>query len=162
MLAIQLEVVARIIVNFLAHRMLTDVKNHDFKKMQREAWWGPALFSLQTGLPAILIVFFGPDVVKFILHVVPTWVTDGLTVAGGMLPVVGVGMLLRYMPVKKFLSYIIVGFVLAAYLKVGVLGVALIGFAAAYWYFISESKKVASAGTTSAEANEDEGDDYDE
>lgn len=162
LLAIQLEVVARIIVNFLAHRMLTDVKNHDFKKMQREAWWGPALFSLQTGLPAILIVFFGPDVVKFILHVVPTWVTDGLTVAGGMLPVVGVGMLLRYMPVKKFLSYIIVGFVLAAYLKVGVLGVALIGFAAAYWYFISESKKVASAGTASAETNEDEGDDYDE
>lgn len=162
LLAIQLEVVARIIVNFLAHRMLTDVKNHDFKKMQREAWWGPALFSLQTGLPAILIVFFGPDVVKFILHVVPTWVTDGLTVAGGMLPVVGVGMLLRYMPVKKFLSYIIVGFVLAAYLKVGVLGVALIGFAAAYWYFISESKKVASAGTASTETNEDEGDDYDE
>ena len=162
LLAIQLEVVARIIVNFLAHRMLTDVKNHDFKKMQHEAWWGPALFSLQTGLPAILIVFFGPDVVKFILHVVPTWVTDGLTVAGGMLPVVGVGMLLRYMPVKKFLSYIIVGFVLAAYLKVGVLGVALIGFAAAYWYFISESKKLASAGTASAETNEDEGDDYDE
>jgi PTS system mannose-specific IIC component len=162
LLAIQLEVVARIIVNFLAHRMLTDVKNHDFKKMQHEAWWGPALFSLQTGLPAILIVFFGPDVVKFILHVVPTWVTDGLTVAGGMLPVVGVGMLLRYMPVKKFLSYIIVGFVLAAYLKVGVLGVALIGFAAAYWYFISESKKVTSSATASADTNEDEGDDYDE
>lgn len=162
LLAIQLEVIARIIVNFLAHRMLTDVKNHDFKKMQHEAWWGPALFSLQTGLPATLIVFFGPDVVKFILHVVPTWVTDGLTVAGGMLPVVGVGMLLRSMPVKKFLSYIIVGFVLAAYLKVGVLGVALIGFAAAYWYFISESKKVTSSATASADTNEDEGDDYDE
>lgn len=162
LLAIQLEVVARIIVNFLAHRMLTDVKNHDFKKMQHEAWWGPALFSLQAGLPAILIVLFGPDVVKFILNVVPTWVTDGLTVAGGMLPVVGVGMLLRYMPVKKFLSYIIVGFVLAAYLKVGVLGVALIGFAAAYWYFISESKKVTSSATASADTNEDEGDDYDE
>jgi len=162
LLAIQLEVVARIIVNFLAHRMLTDVKNHDFKKMQREAWWGPVLFSLQTGLPAILIVFFGPDVVKFILTVVPSWVTDGLTVAGGMLPVVGVGMLLRYMPVKKFLSYIIVGFVLAAYLKVGVLGVALIGFAAAYWYFISESKKVTSAATNTNAVSEDEGDDYDE
>lgn len=162
LLAIQLEVVARIIVNFLAHRMQTDVKNHDFKKMQHEAWWGPALFSLQTGLPAILIVFFGPDVVKFILHVVPSWVTDGLTVAGGMLPVVGVGMLLRYMPVKKFLSYIIVGFVLAAYLKVGVLGVALIGFAAAYWYFISESKKVKEAATTTNVPSDDEGDDYDE
>jgi len=165
LLAIQLEVVARIIVNFLAHRMLKDVKNHDFKKMEHEAWWGPALFSLQTGLPAILIVFFGPDVVKFILQVVPSWVTDGLIVAGGMLPVVGVGMLLRYMPVKKFLSYIIVGFVLAAYLKVGVLGVALIGFAAAYWYFISESKKVKAAAVTNetaTDSNADEGDDYDE
>lgn len=163
LLAIQLEVVGRIIVNFLAHKMLGDVQHHNFKQMRREAWWGPALFSLQTGLPAMLIVFFGSDVVEFILHVVPSWVTDGLTVAGGMLPVVGVGMLLRYMPVKKFLSYIIVGFVLAAYLKVDVLGVALIGFAAAYWYFTSESKKVASAKTNeTATVTEDEGDDYDE
>ena len=161
LLAIQLEVIARIIVNFLAHKMLGDVQKHDFQKMRREAWWGPALFSLQTALPAILIVFWGADVVKFILNVVPSWVTNGLTVAGGMLPVVGVGMLLRYMPVKKFLSYIIVGFVLAAYLKIDVLGVALIGFAAAYWYFLSESKKVSQVATN-AGVVEDEGDDYDE
>lgn len=163
LLAIQLEVVARIIVNFLAHKMLGDVKNHNFKEMRREAWFGPALFSLQTALPTILIVFFGSDVVKFILHVIPTWVTDGLTVAGGMLPVVGVGMLLRYMPVKKFLPFIIAGFVLAAYLKVDVLGIALIGFAAAYWYFNNESKKVANASAAQNIASgEDEGDDYDE
>ncbi|WP_125590100.1 PTS mannose/fructose/sorbose/N-acetylgalactosamine transporter subunit IIC [Companilactobacillus jidongensis] len=164
LLAIQLEVVARIIANFLAHKMQSDNNKSSWKKMNLEAWLGPILFSLQTALPAALIVFFGPEVVTFILKVVPKWVTDGLTVAGGMLPVVGIGMLLHYMPVKKFLPYIIVGFVFAAYLNIGVLGIALIGFAAAYWYFFSESKKATEVETASASGvqDDDEGDDYDE
>ncbi|MCH4170326.1 MAG: PTS sugar transporter subunit IIC [Lactobacillus sp.] len=165
LIAIQLEVLARIICNFLAHKMQTDTNNHEFGKMRREAWLGPLLFSLQTALPTALVVLVGPQIVKFILTVIPKWVTNGLTIAGGMLPVVGIAMLMHYMPVKKFLPYIIVGFVLAAYLKVPVLGIALIGFAGAYWYFTSESRKAdtAAAATTANNAPVDnDEDDYDE
>ena len=56
---------------------------------------------------------------------IPAWVTNGLTIAGGMLPVVGIGMLLRYMPVKKYLAYLLAGFVLAGYLKVPILGIEM-------------------------------------
>ncbi|MCD2256901.1 PTS sugar transporter subunit IIC [Lactobacillus sp. CC-MHH1034] len=164
LIAIQLEVLARIISNFLAHKMQTDNEAHQWHKMRREAWLGPILFSLQTALPTALVVLVGPQVVKFILAAVPKWVTNGLTIAGGMLPVVGIGMLMHYMPVKKFLPYIIVGFVLAAYLKIPVLGIALVGFAGAYWYFTSESRKAdkAAAVTTTGAPTEEEDDDYDE
>ena len=57
------------------------------------------------------------------------------------LPVVGIGMLMRYMPIKKFLPFVLIGFVLSAYLSVPVLGIAIVGFAAAFWYFTSELKK---------------------
>ena len=43
---------------------------------------------------------------ELILEVIPEWVTNGLSIAAGMLPVVGIGMLMRYMPVKKFLPFI--------------------------------------------------------
>ncbi len=69
----------------------------------------------------MIVVCFGANVVNFILDVIPQWVTDGLSIAAGMLPVVGIGMLMRYMPVKKFLPFILIGFILSAYLSMPVL-----------------------------------------
>lgn len=158
LLAIQLEVVARIICNFLAHYMVGLVQENKFKQMRRIAILGPVLFFSQTALPTLIVVIAGPTVVKELLKTIPTWATDGLTVAGGMLPVVGIALLMHYMPVKKFLPFIIIGFVLSAYVKVPLLGVAFIGFAASYWYFYQETKKPA----VTVVATESEGDDYDE
>lgn len=162
LLAIQLEVIARIINNFLVHHLETLNQQSEWKKMERRAYLGPTLFFLQTAIPTALIVFSGPTIVNIILKVIPKWVTNGLTVAGGMLPVVGIAMLLHYMPIKKFIPYAIIGFVLAAYMKVPVLGIALIGFAAGYIYFMKNNKTVTPSTNTQSITDEAEGDDYDE
>ena len=86
---------------------------------------------------------------------------DKWSIAAGMLPVVGIGMLMRYMPVKKFLPFILVGFVLSAYLGVPVLGIAIVGFAAAFWYFTTEMNKADTAAAAVGQADE-MGDDFDE
>lgn len=161
LLAIQLEVVARIVSNFLAHYMMNLVEKKKFLRMQRVAILGPMLFFLQTALPTALVVVAGPSTVKELLKLIPQWVTDGLTVAGGMLPVVGVALLLHYMPVKKFLPFIIVGFVLAAYVKLPLMGVAFIGFAASYWYFFQETKQTTKSNSDGEVVMEGD-DDYDE
>lgn len=168
LIAVQLEVLCRIICNGLAHKMKTDNDQHNWKRMEREAWLGPLLFSLQTAVPTAIVVLAGPPAIKAILKFIPEWFTTGLTIAGGMLPVVGIGMLMRYMPVKKFLPFIIVGFVCATFLNISVLGIALIGFAAGYWYFTSNQHKARAAISTnnnptsiSDDTNEGE-DDYDE
>ena len=91
--------------------------------------------------------------------------TNGLSIAAGMLPVVGIGMLMRYMPVKKFLPFILIGFVLSAYLNVPVLGIAIVGFAAAFWYFTTELRKSDATEVATVAANtvrEEMGDDFDE
>lgn len=165
LLAIQLEVVVRIINNFVAHRMQTHNNEGEWGKMNREAWLGPIICSLQTMIPTVIVVCFGADVVNFILEFIPKWVTNGLSIAAGMLPVVGIGMLMRYMPVKKFLPFILVGFVLSAYLQVPVLGIAIIGFAAAFWYFTTEIRKAEAPAAVAVAANiatEEMGDDFDE
>ena len=165
LLAIQLEVVVRIVNNFVAHRMQKHNNEGKWAQMNREAWLGPVICSLQTMIPTIIVVGFGANVVNFILEFIPQWVTDGLSIAAGMLPVVGIGMLMRYMPVKKFLPFILIGFVLSAYLQVPVLGLAIVGFSAAFWYFTTEIRKteapamVMAAGDTSTG---EMGDDFDE
>lgn len=165
LLAIQLEVAVRIVNNFVAHRMQKHNNEGKWAQMNREAWLGPVICSLQTMIPTIIVVCFGANVVNFILEFIPQWVTDGLSIAAGMLPVVGIGMLMRYMPVKKFLPFILIGFVLSAYLQVPVLGIAIVGFSAAFWYFTTEIRKteapamVMAAGDTSTG---EMGDDFDE
>lgn len=162
LLAIQLEVVVRIILNFVAHKMQTDNNEGKWKTMNMEAWIGPILCSLQTIIPTVIVVCFGANVVELILEVIPEWVTNGLSIAAGMLPVVGIGMLMRYMPVKKFLPFILVGFVLSSYLGVPVLGIAIIGFAAAFWYFTTEINKADAVTMAAAEHADEMGDDFDE
>ena len=162
LLAIQLEVVVRIILNFVAHKMQTDNNEGKWKTMNMEAWIGPILCSLQTIIPTVIVVCFGANVVELILEVIPEWVTNGLSIAAGMLPVVGIGMLMRYMPVKKFLPFILVGFVLSEYLGVPVLGIAIIGFAAAFWYFTTEINKADAVTMAAAEHADEMGDDFDE
>ena len=162
LLAIQLEVVVRIINNFTAHKMQEQINAGQFDKMNRTAWLGPLTCSLQTILPTLIVICFGTTVVNFVLDFIPEWVTNGLSIAAGMLPVVGVGMLMRYMPVKKFLPMIIIGFVLSAYLGVPVLGIAAVGFAAAYWRFTSELNKPEPAAVAAAANTADMGDDFDE
>lgn len=162
LLAIQLEVVARIIMNFLTHKMQSDNNAGKWARMDREAWFGPIICSMQTMLPTIIVVCFGANVVDFILEIIPQWVTNGLSIAAGMLPVVGIGMLMRYMPVKKFLPFILIGFVLSAYLGVPVLGIAIVGFAAAFWYFTTEINKADAAVAVTTAAADEMGDDFDE
>lgn len=162
LLAIQLEVVVRIILNFVAHKMQNDNNDGKWDSMNRMALLGPVVCFMQTAIPTIIVVCFGTSVVNFILKIIPEWVTNGLSIAAGILPVVGVGMLMRYMPIKKFLPFVLVGFVLSAYLQVPVLGIAIIGFAAAFWYFTQEMKKADAVVVANTNVEFDEGDDFDE
>ena len=162
MLTLQLDVVIKIINNFFAHWSQRLLHEKKFNKMDGVFYLTIFVWMLKYIIPIALVVMFGTPIVKLILHVIPAWVTNGWTIAGGMLPVVGIGMLLRYMPVKKYLAYLLAGFVLAGYLKVPILGIAILGLAATYEiYRINSAKKdteeVQTAGTV-----EDEGDDFDE
>lgn len=86
---------------------------------------------LTSGIPVLLTVLVGPKFVGEIIKYIPNWLTGGLTVAGGLLPALGIGLLLRYLPAKSYFGYLVIGFVFAVYLKVPVLGVAILGAAIA-------------------------------
>ena len=62
-------------------------------------------------------------------------------------------------------KFILIGFVLSAYLNVPVLGIAIVGFAAAFWYFTTELRKSDATEAVTVAANtvtEEMGDDFDE
>ncbi|MDD2592479.1 MAG: PTS sugar transporter subunit IIC [Erysipelotrichaceae bacterium] len=62
------------------------------------------------------------------------WFTDGLAVVGRSLPAVGFALLLSYMDIKKYWPFMIIGYVLFAYMNVPTIGLALVGAAAGFLY----------------------------
>lgn len=86
-------------------------------------------------VPIFICLFFGESLVQRLLEISPDWLMGRLRVACGVLLALGVALLLKYLLVKAYATYLIVGFVLVAYLQIPMLGVALLGFAAALYNF---------------------------
>jgi len=90
--------------------------------------WGFSRF-----IPVFLAVAFGEPVVAAVSNFFATypWINKGITTVGGILPAVGFAMLLKILPVEKYPAFLILGFVLFAYLNIPLVGLALLGVAVA-------------------------------
>ena len=97
--------------------------------------------TLIVGISYAVVVFVSSyvaqEAVQNLVNSMPEWLTHGFEVAGGILPAVGFGLLLRVMLQKQYVPYLIIGFVVASFLKFSnLLPVALLGTAfAIYEYF---------------------------
>ena len=159
-LAINLDVFSRTINSFVSEKSKQYLEQHEFSKMQWINFISVFFVAMQAFIPMIILVAFGPVAIETAIKWVPEWVTNGLNVAWGMLPVVGVAMLMRYMPTKRYIWALLGGFIMAAYMKLPILAVSIIGFALAVFIYNSlTSQKMAAATATAAY---DEGDDFDE
>ena len=93
-----------------------------------------AVMFLEGGLNILLkflLVFFawrfGSEAVVNLLGQIPDWFVEGMSVAGGILPAIGFAMLMGMTMKKKAAPFFFLGWVLAGYLGVPVLGAAVIG-----------------------------------
>ena len=156
-MGVQLDVLAKTANVFMAHKQLEYAQDGQYEKMKAVTLVGPVLFGLTDAIPMLIVLAFGGDVVNAILSVVPAWFTKGLSLAGGLLPVIGMGALLTYMPAKQYFSFLAIGFVLSAYLGLSILPVAILGGAAAYEVYKNLTSRIAEESIATAEAGlEDE------
>lgn len=107
---------------------------------------GMTILFLFYSIVTFLVVYLGAAQAAKYVAFVPKWITEGLGMAGGLMPAIGFGILLNIMLRKEYVAYYILGFVLAAYLNQPLLAIALIGTAfALIEYFIRDSQPAKSA-----------------
>lgn len=156
MLLIQLDVFARFLNTFIQHKADVYAENCELKKIERIHLLGLFTWGLSRALPVAICLFFGNEITQSLINIMPTWLMSGLKVAGGLLPAVGIAILLKYLPTKKYIPYILFGFVLAAYLQVPMLGVAIAGAAFAALVFSQSGKQAVAANELTTEGGMDE------
>ena len=88
------------------------------------------LWGLHYALYALIpffAVWLGSDVVQKIIESIPEIIMNGLTVAGNLLPAVGMAMLMQMLWDKKIGIYFFFGFIAFAYLKLPLTAIAVMG-----------------------------------
>ena len=69
----------------------------------------------------------GATFIDSLLAVIPAWFIKGLSVSGNVLPALGMAILLKYMPIKGNMHYLVLGFVLSVYFQLDILPIAIVG-----------------------------------
>ena len=94
------------------------------------------IWGLSRAIPVFLAVAFGEGLVTGISNFFEAnpWFNKGITTTGGILPAIGFAMLLKIMPVERYPAFLLLGFVMYAYLEIPLVGIALAGFAIALVY----------------------------
>lgn len=111
-------------------------------KMVRFFNYVPSFFVsfVLNGIPALLIVVYG-KAVGDALAAMPQWIMDGFALVGGILPALGIGMLLNFMGQKKILPFFFLGFFLAKFLGLGTMAITIFGAIIAFIIYLFGEKK---------------------
>lgn len=99
-----------------------------------------------------IIVFFGylagGNRIQILINAIPKAIIDGLTIATGLLPGIGFAMLAQMIMNKEVVPFFFLGFLLSAYFKLSVIGIALLGliFVVVMVRFLNKNTSVAAEG----------------
>ena len=129
-LGIQLDVIAKTVNSFWFHVAEKHVEKREYKKLYRDILIGEYGFgraALGQTLPVVIFLVFGEPIVEALITYMPAWLTTALSAVSGVLPALGMAMLMLYMPVKENIHFLILGFVLYVYFGQSILAITLIG-----------------------------------
>ncbi|CCQ96029.1 conserved membrane hypothetical protein [[Clostridium] ultunense Esp] len=128
------------------HKADEYAKNADTKGIERINYLGMLTLFIFYAIIAFLPVYFGAELAQRVVEFMPTWLIEGLGVAGGMMPAIGFAMLLKIMLMKEYAAFLIVGFVLVAYFGLPILGVSLLGLSVAmYDFYANKARQVQTS-----------------
>jgi mannose PTS system EIIC component len=130
----QLDILWRTGTSILVHKADKAAAEGDLDRIDRLHLMGIPFLLLTRAIPVFLAVFFGAKYVQHLFALVPKVIMDGLSVAGGILPALGFGMLLALMLSRGMWVFLLIGIVLSAYLKIPTIGIALIAVVIAVLY----------------------------
>ncbi|MCX8596092.1 MULTISPECIES: PTS mannose/fructose/sorbose/N-acetylgalactosamine transporter subunit IIC [unclassified Gilliamella] len=104
---------------------------------------------LLRAVPVFLAIYYGSGLVEWLLTNVPEIITKIISVLGGVLPALGIAMLMNIVIKSKVqLIFFFAGFVLLAFAELSMIALVFISALVAYLYFIASSKSAATIKET--------------
>ena len=119
-----------------------------------------AIVAITCGIVVFACAYVAQGAMKALVESMPEWLTHGFEVAGGILPAVGFGMLLKVMLKAEFVPYLLIGFVIASFLQFSnLLPIALVGAALGILAYNADKDKARIMKLMKASGSEEDEED---
>lgn len=146
-----LTIIVRTIATALVHFMDAAANEGNIRKVEFWQIVAICIQGLRIAIPAALIVAIGAAPVRDLLTAMPTWLTGGLAIGGGMVVAVGYAMVINMMATKEVWPFFAIGFVLATVSQITLIGLGAIGVALALIYLaLSKQGGSGNGGNTNS------------
>ena len=142
-------ILGRTVNTVLNHWADKAVEAGNYKKLEIAHYCGGLITAARTALVVFPVVYFGVGALDTMMAVIPAWVLTGLSAAGSILPVVGFGMLLKYLDVKYLMPFFFIGFALSVFGGFSMVGTTMVAICIALLFDHFGNQK-AAAGTVEA------------
>jgi len=146
LLMTQLDILGRSITTVFIHGADHYAETHNERGIVLMHWLGQLPWGLSRAIPLFFAIWLGAGPIQNLVSAIPAWLTNGFTAMGHLLPALGFGILLTYLPLPKYWGFFVLGFVLFAYLKMPLIGImlAVLAVVAIYNYLSSRIERVES------------------
>jgi PTS system mannose-specific IIC component len=129
-----LTIICRTIATAFVHFMDAAAIQGNLRKVEMWHIVAICMQGVRIAIPAALILAVGAGPIRTILGSMPTWLTAGLAIGGGMVVAVGYAMVINMMATKEVWPFFAIGFVLATISQITLIGLGAIGVCLALIY----------------------------
>lgn len=143
------------VYSFWNNRAQKAAENLDFRGITMNHVVFPQITTfLLRAVPVTLAIYFGAGFVENLLATVPQIVTDVIGVLGGVLPALGIAMLMNIV-IKDELHFIyfFAGFILMAFAGLDMIALVFIAALVAYIVYLASDRPVAAAVTVDEDSD---------
>jgi mannose/fructose/N-acetylgalactosamine-specific phosphotransferase system component IID/mannose/fructose/N-acetylgalactosamine-specific phosphotransferase system component IIC len=125
----QLDILGRAATTIFIHGADRFAAKQDERGVSLMHALGNIPWGLSRAIPIFFAIWLGAGPLQLLMTKIPSWLTAGLSTMGHILPALGFGILLTYLPFKKWWAFFVLGFVLYGYLKIPLIGIAIAALA---------------------------------
>jgi mannose PTS system EIIC component len=143
-----LTMICRTLAIPMVHFMDAAAEKGDFKKIEFWQIVAIAMQGIRIAIPAALLCFIPSSAVTAALNAMPSWLSGGMSVGGGMVAAVGYAMVINMMATKETWPFFALGFVFACVSEFTLIGLGVIGVVIAIVYLgLKDAAKNSGGGS---------------
>lgn len=140
-----LTMVVRTIAVPIVHAMDAAAREGNLRKVEMWHIVAICMQGLRIAIPALLLLLIPASAVQHALLSMPAWLTEGMTIGGGMVVAVGYAMVINMMATKEVWPFFIIGFVIAAISQLTLIAIGALAIAVTLIY-LQLSEKASNGG----------------
>lgn len=152
---LMLTMVVRTLAVPIVHGMDAAAKEAKFGTIDMLQLLAICMQGLRIAIPAAALCMVPSELVSGALNAMPSWLTEGMSIGGGMVVAVGYAMVINMMANAEVWPFFFLGFALAALSELTLIALGMIGVCLAMIYLNLSGKAAASAASAGAAGSGD-------